>query len=126
MPIEIKIVDGLLWITLRGAVTAKEFALHAAELARIEQESEISPARFSDLSETTALPDYQTIALFADVRSRAKLKNKVKSALFAPSSFHFGMGRQYQELIRNPEIEVRVFRDKDEALKWLGWSEPRE
>ena len=121
MPIETKLLPGLIWITLRGDVTAGEFARHATELAQLERGYAISLPRFTDLSENPVHPDYGTMANFAGVRTRAKLKNKVKSAVFAPSDFQFGMARMFQTLNRNPEIEVQVFRDKDEALKWVGW-----
>ena len=122
MPIETKILpSGLIWITIRGDVTRGEFPLHADELARIERECRVSPHRYTDLSESTSHPNYGTMETFAGVRTHAKLKNKVNSAVFAPSDYQFGMARLFQALNRNPQIEVRVFRDKDEALKWVGW-----
>jgi len=63
---------------------------------------------------------------FAVVRTLATLKNKVRSAVFAPSDYQFAMARLFQELNLNPDIEVRVFRDKTQALEWVGWVPPPE
>jgi hypothetical protein len=46
---------------------------------------------------------------FAVVRTVATLKNKVGSAVFAPTEYQFGMARMFQEFNFNPNIELRVF-----------------
>jgi hypothetical protein len=124
MPIETKLLPGLIWITISGDVLAGEFCLHASELERIERGCDVSPNRFTDLSENVSHPNYEAMSNFAVVRTVATLKNKVRSAVFAPSDYQFGMARLFQELNFNPEIEVRVFRDKAEALEWVGWVSP--
>ena len=124
MPIETKLLPGLIWITISGDVLAGEFCLHASELERIESGCDVSPNRFTDLSENVSHPSYEAMSNFAVVRTVAMLKNKVKSAVFAPSDYQFGMARMFQGLNFNPEIEVRVFRDKAEALEWVGWVSP--
>jgi hypothetical protein len=121
MPIEAKLLHGLIWITIRGDVHAPDFALHSAVLARLERECDTSPNRFTDVSENTSHPDRMAMSGFADIRTRAPLKNAVKSAVFAPYDYQFEMACVFQELNKNPRIEVRVFRDKTKALEWVGY-----
>ena len=124
MPIETKLLPGLIWITISGDVLAGEFCLHASELERIERGCDVSPNRFTDTSENVSQPNLEAMSNFAVVRTVATLKNKVRSAVFAPSDYQFGMARMFQELNFNPNIELRIFRDKAEALEWVGWVSP--
>lgn len=122
MPSEIKIFPQLMWITLRGDITAADVFHHAGDVARVELASSVSPDRFTDLSETTSHPDFDGLANFAAVRSEAKLRNNVKSAVYAPTDLQYAIARTFQRLNVNPLIELRVFRDRTEALQWVGWS----
>ena len=43
-----------------------------------------------------------------------------KLAIIAPRDLLFGMARMYEILRDGSPVEVRVFRDRDEARSWLG------
>ena len=48
-----------------------------------------------------------------------------KLAIVATADLHFGLARMYQahrEMTKKSTKEVRVFRSREEALKWLGAS----
>ena len=46
---------------------------------------------------------------------------KSKAALIVSRDFEFGMTRMYEILLESrTSAQVRVFRDLDEALKWIG------
>lgn len=78
-----------------------------------------------DMAAVTAIA-YES---FAKVRELADLSARMddpgvptKLAIVAASDAHFGMGRMYQslrELDPRSTREVRVFRDRGEALRWL-------
>lgn len=44
----------------------------------------------------------------------------VKVAMYAPTDVAFGLIRMYQVFVEGSSSEMRVFRDRDEALQWLG------
>jgi len=43
-----------------------------------------------------------------------------RRAVVAPNDESYGMARMYQILTKNPPEELKVFRDFDDALRWLG------
>ena len=45
---------------------------------------------------------------------------RVKSAFWAINPLAFGIARMYEQLLKSPRIEVRVFSDLQEAADWLG------
>lgn len=120
MPIEIQREGSLLVAHFRGAVTVSEFLVAAEETSRIELAEPVTPDRIVDLSEVEQLlVDYTAMFEFAQIRSAAPLKNAVMSAVIAPSELHFGFARMYQNLLRHPQIELKVFRDRETAEAWL-------
>ena len=44
----------------------------------------------------------------------------VKVAMYAPTDVAFGLIRMYQVFVENSASELQVFRDRAEALAWLG------
>jgi hypothetical protein len=44
----------------------------------------------------------------------------VKVAMYAPTDVAFGLIRMYQVFVENSASDLRVFRDRNEALQWLG------
>lgn len=120
MPIDISASADLIRIRFQGAISAAELLQHARDLARMEGKSAVSLNRFTDLSESTALPHFMEMADFAARRTEAALKNPVRSAVYAANEFQFGMARMFEKLNANPNIELRIFSDKAEALAWLA------
>ena len=72
----------------------------------------------ADLSEVTSAG----LALLAQweksLHSREGTK-AVKTAFIAPENFNFGMARIYQAKASFSPEEVRIFRDKEKAVRWL-------
>ena len=45
--------------------------------------------------------------------------SNVRTAVFSPKDLPFGMGRIYEAYAEKSPESVQVFRDRDEALRWL-------
>ena len=101
------------------AVVAEKL-VEFVEIKELEVETGFN--RFCDLTylEGISLSTADIVRL-AD-RRRAFNPNDihVKSAFFANDPLGFGIARMYEQLLRSPRIEVRVWDDKQRAADWLG------
>jgi hypothetical protein len=121
MPIHIQMRDGVLEGFFRGKVTGKDLDYVLEKLQDLESRLEVTPDRISDLSDAvfSELRSSDLVA-FAEKRGKAKLKNKVKSAIIAPKSIPYGLARMFLAHNENPAIEIMIFRDSASAYQWLG------
>lgn len=61
----------------------------------------------------------------ADVRAmierqtRGAFEKHVRCALVTPQDAAFGLGRMYEALSDEPDLEIGVFRDRPSALEWV-------
>ncbi len=76
------------------------------------------------LMDTTAVTgirlDFMEMARFAQARRQVILPTNAKVAILAVRNVTFGFGRMYQDLLQHPQITLGVFRERQEALAWLG------
>jgi hypothetical protein len=64
--------------------------------------------------------DFRAMARFSRERRQSRFAGNVRTASLAGSNAVFAFGRVYQTLLNHPQITVQVFRDREEALAWLG------
>lgn len=104
----------LLLVTVTGPVTDADFAdanfpdvpsgtLELLDLAGAGR-PEISTARLRHLAET-------------DTRRPQRI---ARMAILVTTDVAFGLARMYQTLSSEMKTEVQIFRDRDQALAWLG------
>jgi hypothetical protein len=126
MPIEAKVDErrGLVEVVLAGEVTDAE--LSGAVDRFFSEAWSALPLGLLDMSDLVATD--VSAALIHKAASRAQ--NVVdprlasgKFAIVAPRDFLFGMARMYEILRSDSPVEVHVFRDRQEALLWLGIAE---
>ena len=121
MPYLLKEHDGLVEVLFSGLITPDELMKAGQDFQALEARLEISPHRLTDLTEAGEINvDFSQMERFAAVRRSAQLKNKVKSAIIAPSPVQFGLARMFQTLNTNPMIHIRIFKDPSSARRWLA------
>jgi hypothetical protein len=121
VPITIQRSGDLFEITFTGKITSTDLFRGARELAELEANEAVTPARLIDLSGVTELDlDFGSMQQFADARKQSQLKNPTRSGVFAPQPLQFGFARMYQSIQENPQLDVQVFHTRTEALAWLG------
>ncbi|WP_404423854.1 hypothetical protein [Nibricoccus sp. IMCC34717] len=121
MPTEVKLSDGVLRITLRGQIVLEDLIAVVEQSRPYEVADRRAPNRFTDISEANAIMiTFEDMSLFARRRTEATLPNRVKNAVFAPTEVHYGLARMFEQMNRNPNIELCVFRTRDEAWAWLN------
>jgi hypothetical protein len=103
-------------------VLDNETADHIASF--LEFEEQIEGAHFNRYTDMTGHTRFE-IELDHIVRltRRRKAEYKgppVKSALYVVKAAGLGIARMYEELMKGSQIELRVFRIREEAAEWLG------
>lgn len=93
----------------------------SARLRLLEESMEVALSRITDMSEVTdSSLDYETMEQFAVTRRLVWLKSGIRSAILAPSPLTFGLARIFQSINNNPKIEIRLFKERSDALEWLA------
>jgi len=121
MPFQIQGDAEIIRITLSGQLTEAEISEVGRELIRLEATYPTTPNRLTDLTgvEKGELP-------FAAIHERAKRNrervytNKFKSAIVAPKTLDYGLTRIYQTLGEHPQVDLQIFKTRDEAEGWLA------
>jgi len=118
MPLEYSIKNTLVSTRLWGEITldeCREFAL------RLSQDSLFR----SDFDEIVDFSDANLSLSSNELQQLARLSpfgDSSHRAFVAPQDLKFGLSRAYGVYQEEKGAEVRVFRDSDAALAWLGIS----
>lgn len=126
MPIERHIDQGkrLMTTKLYGKVTdAAIFAYQnenslIPEISSYDEFVEVDPSAEIEFVSSERVTELAVVA-----SSLSSPETPTKLAIFASTDLHFGLARMYQakrEYVKKGTITVRVFRDRNEALQWLG------
>jgi hypothetical protein len=101
-----------------------ELADRILEFVELEENGTDGPFnRYTDLNGLTHIRmKFGHSFQIAERRRRGYVGKPVKSAFFCDWVMGFGMARLYQELMRDALIEVRAFRQREEAAQWLNVS----
>lgn len=124
MPISIHYDPGqnVLFSEGTGVISLKDAMAYYSKIERLD----LKPG-YSVLADyTEASPDiiYDDVVKMVKRRRSISLKSgMLKIAIIAKSNVVFGMARMYQAMIEQERLEVNVFRDRGEALQWLGISD---
>jgi hypothetical protein len=122
MPIQVNADESreLVEIVFTGEVTGSEFA----ELMEkyFHEPSSALPLGLFDLSDVTIVDVAAGSVREAARRAEQYVDSRLeggKLAIIAPRDLLFGMARMYEILRGDSPVEVRVFRERDEAESWL-------
>ena len=102
----------------RGVLN-EAFADQVIEFIEMEERIQEAPFdRYADLSGLTHIRIGIDNTIHT-ARRRRKVKQPVKSALFADNPMSFGVVHSYELLMYDAMIEVRVFKERRTAAQWL-------
>jgi len=124
MPIKIQydFAQNVLFSKATGAISLQDIMGYYSEIKQINLKS--GYCVLADYTEAEIDLHYNDIATIAEKRRRSLLNPaKLKIAIIARSDVVFGMARMYQIMIDEKQFYVNVFREREEALQWLGISE---
>jgi hypothetical protein len=102
----------------RGVLN-EAFADQVIEFIEMEERIQEAPFdRYADLSGLTHIRIGIDHTIYT-ARRRRKVKQPVKSALFADNPMSFGVAHSYELLMCDAMIEVRAFKERVAAAQWL-------
>jgi hypothetical protein len=120
MPHRVSLDEPYFRVWFSGVLTGADLREVAEELRAHERELGRVPDRLVDMSEVVAAgATFQLAILAARVRGIQRFPNSFRSALVAPRVEVAGFARIFKILNRNPQIDVRVFDRREEAVAWL-------
>lgn len=123
MPISYTIGSDIVVITGTGKITDQEI-LDAAQKFFSDPLVKSGVPTLTDLSGSTdsVVTRKMILGVLAQRHAATSRRGAAKHAIFAPGDMEFGMSRVYGAMGESDEseVEVRVFRDLDEAKAWLG------
>lgn len=121
MPIELALADSYLFVRMHGVVTAPEMEAYGVDAEKLESQRPESLDRMTDLTDVERFDvAYRDIFQLADRRKRRAHTRNVKVAAIARRPEQIGMARMFQTLSEHPQIEIRIFDSRVEAMAWLG------
>jgi hypothetical protein len=123
MPIRVNVDEKreLVEVVFAGELTRSEFAELMDHYFR--EPYSTSPIGLFDLTDVTGVDVSAESVRDAARRAEQYVDSRLeggKLALVAPRDLLFGMARMYEILRADSPVEVRVFRERDEAESWLG------
>ena len=110
-------------LAVKGVLTSQEIIGALAEF----YEHDATPHLLWDFSEAdlSGITSAHMEQIIAVSKSKAHIRPDGRTALVVQKDLSFGLSRMYETLadISQHPVAYRVFRDKDEAVAWLGKGE---
>ncbi len=107
-------------ITLSGTITTADILTMLKEAQALEKGKPVVPHRLVDWREMLGINlSFSLMDALAPYRMSNTLPNKVKSALLTKGPVQYAFAHMYETLLRHPQIEVHVFQNEAEAIRWL-------
>ncbi|MBW2241509.1 MAG: hypothetical protein JRH01_05940 [Deltaproteobacteria bacterium] len=121
MPLHFRIDEeaGLVITTAEGRVSAEDLVAHARELAKTPNRPLRELVDFSETVEIT-LPTEAVSDAAMFLRDEDQNAAGSRVAMVAKADAVFGMMRLFEAYRAHSGVLIRVFRNRDDALRWLA------
>jgi len=111
----------IIYTKAEGLVRLEDISLYFSSVATLP----LKPGYrvFADYSGVDLELSSEDIHKMAEMRQALRnvdTKDKVNIAVYCMKDLIFGVGRMYQALLGEEKYNVMIFRDENEARKWLG------
>jgi hypothetical protein len=124
MPYQISLDNNVLQIMLNGRITGSDLQAIVDETINYDRAA-LVPHRVTDMSAITELSiGFPDVLAVAERRRILKFPNPYKSAIVAPQSEHVGFARMMQTLNDNPQVAIKVFSNRQDAINWIAATGP--
>jgi hypothetical protein len=108
--------------TLSNTVTNSDLLKLARCIDVLNRETPVGPKGLVDLREISDVDiDLATLKQVKQEMDRHIVRSESKTGFIARSPMQYGIARAIQMLLYDQPIEMQVFEDNDEALKWVQY-----
>lgn len=119
MPFEIRDEGKFHSARLFGVLDRADLNAVMKEVERLEDAGLLGD-RVTDLTALERIDvGFEEVFALAMQRAERKVTVPIRSALVANRPVQFGFARMFQMLNDNPRIQIRIFGNLEEALRWL-------
>jgi hypothetical protein len=123
MAFDVRMEGPLLQVRIHGTVTPADLVALVDAVSELESAQPTTPDRITDLTgvEVDGMDvGFPEVLALAQRRRETLVKNPIRSAIVTSTVVQYGMARMFQTLNDHPQITLRIFRDREEALAWLA------
>jgi len=111
-----KYKDGILFVTFPETFSDNDFRLMNKEIEIVEEEYSVVPNFIVSIKNVkTFNGDNYSVQKLAKQRAEITYSNTI----LATNDFQMGFARMYQTVNDNPQLTIKIFKDKAKAIKWL-------
>ncbi len=127
MPLHLHLEPGVSFIVTRyiGVIEDEQLMAYYRDIYR-RPDLEQFHTELVDLSEAdmgrVSVEGLSDLAAFIDLELSHSDDVSTRTAIYAPHDLPFGVARMYEAWSSSSPEEVRVFRGRDEAIRWLNES----
>lgn len=108
-------------ITFSGTLSNRDLQELLNDARNLEKDKSAVPNRLADLRQLEAIEvGFSEMSSLATARRSHTLPNAIKTALLTKGPVQFGIARMFQMLLEHPKIQVQVFSEEADALRWLA------
>ena len=120
MPIRMQLLPDYVHVAWHGNLSSLDLDELSAELPRIGQQIGRSPDVLHTFDEVKGMGlQGENLAAYGRHLEKIKLPNPTRSASVCGNPLAYGMARMMQMFNQNPDLQIEVFSDMPEALRWL-------
>ncbi len=108
---------GVVFTKGEGVLTTQEVLIHSQ---RLREDPDFDP-NYSQLIDVRAVQFVMSIGEVAEIATQEDIfSEQSRRAFVGENNLAFGMSRMLQAYSESSSGEIEVFRDMDEARRWLG------
>lgn len=120
MPCRLTETPDYLLVEYYGVVTPGCLLDASRIMERFEKAHEHSLHRLCTLTGVTQFAiDFGVVLQTAERRRKFRLSRRIRDAIVVSGDLQLGFARMYQQVIEHPQIDFRIFEDRQEAEAWL-------
>lgn len=120
MPLRIQLLPDYVHVNWHGELSKQDLDLLSVEMPRIGRQIGHAPNVLHTFEETSGTSlRFEAMHGYGRNLRQVKLPNPCRVASVCNHPVGFGLARMMQLINQNPDLEMRVFSEKEPALSWL-------
>jgi hypothetical protein len=119
MAVSVEYKDSIICVEFSGSLSCADLVNGIEQVEAIEERLDVIPSRVTSVSVTEIQIEFDDLLALTSLRRAMRFPNRFKSALVVGNEAQTGFARMFQTLNTNPQIDIRMFHDRESALAWI-------